>query len=159
MLLRHHRNEEDEINTIIDKLTRMYYSHHHIIDRREAQAVLGVDCIVPSDPELTVAMDDLLRYYESDFELRRTFFLGRYLGNNIEKEARFIGGCIESSNWSYLYETQMKFRQYMNPPPTIQIQVQPGQVAPLVPGLPRKYEWQVMEQGWVKNESPKGVTT
>jgi ATP-dependent protease ClpP protease subunit len=159
MLLRHHYENEEQIHTIIDRLTQSYYSHHHMINRYEAEEVLGSERVECSNADMTSAIDDLLRQYENDFELRRPFFLGRYLGDDIEKEARFIGGCVESRDWSYLYETKMKFRQYMNPPPTINIQVQPGQIAPLVPGLPRKYEWQVIEQGWTKNVAPQGVTT
>jgi hypothetical protein len=130
-----------------------------MINRHEARNILTPDHVELTDDALASAMDRLLRQYENDFAMRRSFFLGRYMGDDTEKSARFIGAVVESSKWSYLYETDIKIRQYLVPPTGIQVQVPPGTVAPLVPGLPRQYEWQVMEQGWRRNIAPKGVTT
>lgn len=80
------------------------------------------------------------------------------MGNEAEKEARLIGGCVESRAWGYLYETKMSVRQFAVLPPSIQIQLQPGQAAPLVPGLPRKIEIQILSRCWVRNKMPIGVS-
>jgi hypothetical protein len=109
-------------------------------------------------PELEAALDALLQQYEGDFDLRHPFFLARYMDNDVQKDARFIGGVVESADWSYLFETSMIIRQYLAPPTGVQIQVPPGTVPPLIPGLPRRYEWQLTDQGWRRNVSPKGVT-
>ena len=129
-----------------------------MINRYEAKGILGVDHIKLADRQLSKEMDLLLRQYERDFALRRTFFLGRYMADDVEKSARFVGGLAKSAKWSYLNETEIKIRQYLAPPSGVQIQIAPGSVPPLVPGLPRQYEWQVMEQGWRRNEAPRGVT-
>ena len=157
MLLQIHYDQRD-IAGIIDRLTEESYSHLHMINRIEAEQILGGDHVESSGNDLTAAMDALLRQYEGDFALRRPFFLERFMGNEQEKDARFIGGSIESSDWSYLFETKMKFRQYLNPPSGINIQAKVGQALPFVPGVPRKLEWQTSEQRWVRNVDPQGVT-
>ena len=154
-----HYDDAKQIEKIIDRLTTSYYSHLHMINRHEAKEVLGAEHIEFSDENLSAAIDELLRHYEDDFQLRHPFFLSRFMNDEVEKKARFIGGCVESRKWGYLHETKMTIRQYMEPPSGIQIQVPPGQTAPLVPGLPRKMEWQISEQSWVRNTEPKGVTT
>jgi hypothetical protein len=159
LLEQHYGADQKVLSKIIDSFTKGYYSHHHMINRHEARNILTPDHVELTDDALASAMDRLLRQYENDFAMRRSFFLGRYMGDDTEKSARFIGAVVESSKWSYLYETDIKIRQYLVPPTGIQVQVPPGTVAPLVPGLPRQYEWQVMEQGWRRNIAPKGVTT
>lgn len=158
LLGQHYRLDDDALGAIIDSFTKGYYSHHHMINRNEARSILGEDHIEFAENNLATAMDSLLRYYEDDFGLRRPFYLGRFMADKQEESARFVGGVVESSRWSYLNETELKIRQYLAPPAGIQIQVPPGTVPPLVAGLPRKYEWQVMEQGWRRNVAPKGVT-
>jgi hypothetical protein len=159
LLLEHHYGaDEKKISKIIDSFTKGYYSHHHMINRHEAKKILGAEHVKFADRLLGSEMDTLLRQYEADFAVRRTFFLGRYMGDEVEKTARFIGAVVESAKWSYLNETEIKIRQYLAPPQGIQIQVPPGTTPPFVPGLPRKYEWQLMEQGWRRNVSPRGVT-
>lgn len=159
MLLKRHYGTGKKIQSIIIKLTTEYYSHQHMIHRDEAKKILGAEHVTFSSTELSEILDTLLRNYEDDFELRHPFFLAHYLGDDVEKEARFIGGCVESTEWSYLFETRMKVRQHIVPPDNVQIQVQPGQPVPLVPGLPRGQEWQPMAQGWIRNVQPIGVTT
>jgi hypothetical protein len=159
MLLNHHYpGDESGTKKIIDSLTREYYSHHHMINRHEAQKILGEDHIEIADKPLSAALDTLLRHYEDDFAMRRTFYFGRYMGDDVEKSARFIGAVVESAKWSYLSSTELKLRQYLAPPAGIQIQIPPGATAPLVPGLPRQYEWQITDQTWQRNTAPKGIT-
>ena len=108
-----------------------------MITREEAKEILG-DRIVFADGELTCALDKLLRGYEVHFFLRRAFHLAPFVGDLPKKEARFIGGLVESSHWSYLHETQAVIHQSSVFPDNIQVQVPAGQPMPLVPGLPRK---------------------
>ena len=159
LLLQHHYgSDENKTSRVIDSLTKLYYSHLHMINRKEAEEIFGSDHVLPADNDLANELDLLLRQYEEDFAVRRTFYLGRFMADDPEKSARFIGAVVESAKWSYLYETEIKIRQYLAPPAGIQIQVPPGSTPPLVAGLPRKYEWQVIEQGYRRNTAPRGVT-
>lgn len=80
MLLRHHYDDEQKIEDIIDRFTKSYYSHHHMINRSEAKEVLGDDHVDFTDEKLTVAVDGLLRHYENNFGLRHSFNVGQYMG-------------------------------------------------------------------------------
>lgn len=158
MLLEKHYGTGDKIKTIVDQLTTQYYSHTHMVNRHEARKILGHEHVEFASARLTRALDRLLRKFEEDFKLRHPFFLARFLGDDAEKDARFIGGAIESRKWAYLYETMMKVRQFLAPPQGVSIQVPPGQSPPLVPGVPRHHELQPLSRGWVRNTRPKGVT-
>ena len=159
LLMHHYAKEEDRLEKIIDLLTKEFYSHNHMIGRWEAKEIFGEEHVVFAGEELEAALDELLRQYEDDFELRHKFVLGSFMGDDTEKTARFVGGALESSGWSYLNDSTWKLRQYVAPPANVQIQVPPGQAIPLVAGLPRTYEWQLMQQSWTRNTTPKGVTT
>jgi hypothetical protein len=160
MLLAHsYSGDAQRMEKIVDLLTKEYYSHNHMISRQDAKEIFGAEHVVFAGDELEAAMDQLLRQYENDFELRHKFVLGKYMGDDTEKTPRFVGGVLESTVWSYLKETTLKVRQYVAPPANVQIQVPPGTAIPLVPGLPRRYEWQLVHQSWTRNTIPKGVTT
>jgi hypothetical protein len=158
MLLKKHYGDGDEIDGMVTRLTTSYYSHHHMISRHEAVEILGGDHVGFADGDLAQALDDLLRRYEDDFGLRKPFIMASYMGNDVEKDARFIGGCVESDAWGYLYETRTKFRQFAAPPQGINIQVPAGQPLPIIPGIPRRFEWQTVSRGWVHNKAPQGIT-
>jgi hypothetical protein len=143
---------------IIEDLTTRFYSHLHMINRHEAKAILG-DRVELADGKLSFALDRLLRAYEDRFSLRRTFYLSSHLAGKTETEVRFIGGAAESRSWSYLFETRATVRQATKLPANVQVQIPPGQPMPLVPGLPRETQVEIIAQGWVRNEKPLGVTT
>jgi len=143
---------------IVESLATRFYSHLHMISRKEAQDILGSQHISFASEELAAALDELLREYENEFELRKHFFLGKYMGDDIEKEARFIGAALESQKWSYLYETKLKISQFSKLPPNVQVQLPVGQRMPLVAGLPREYQIELTAQGWIHNKAPQGVT-
>lgn len=157
-LLQKHYGGGDKLDGMIKRLTTSYYSHHHMISRREARDILGEDHVGFADDDFAEALDCLLRQYEDDFGLRQPFILSAFIEDDAEKEARFIGGCVESDAWGYLFETQTKFQQFAAPPQGINIQVPGGQPIPLIPGIPRRYEWKIMNRRWVHNKEPKGVT-
>jgi hypothetical protein len=157
LLSLHPQNEEENTIEIIDALTTKFRSHLHMIDRNEAKEILG-NRIVFADDALAAAMDQLLRVYEDSFAMRKTFFMNAAIRDSPEFPARFIGGVIESTAWSYLFETQAVIRQRVQLPPNVQVQLPPGQSMPLIPGLPRAVELDITTQGWVHNTEPKGVT-
>ena len=110
MLLQQHYKEE-KIDNIVDLLSKKFHSHHHKINRHEARKILGDDHVEFASPELEAAMDALLLQYEDDFKLRQPFFLSAYMGNDTEKDARFVGGIIELGRGSDIFETKLKISE------------------------------------------------
>lgn len=156
-LLQLHPRKNEDPEKIIDDLTTKFYSHLHMINRLEAKDILG-DRVVNAPAKLTAAMDNLLRSYEEDFNLRRTFYLTKYLGDKLEDDVRFVGGLLESTARSYLFVTQATARQRTKLQPNVQVQVPAGQALPLIAGLPKEFDFEVYQQGWEHNTDPKGVT-
>jgi hypothetical protein len=149
------RNDDD----VIRALTTQFWSHLHMVNRHEAREILGDAHVEFASADLSTALDELLRAYEDTFALRRPFFLTAFMGDELAKEGRFIGGALESTAWGYLHETRAIVRQSSALPPTVQVQLPPGQPMPLVPGLPRTFSVEVKSRGWVHNTTPKGFDT
>jgi Serine dehydrogenase proteinase len=157
-LLNLHSIEKRDVGKIVEELATRFYSHLHMISRHEALEILGPEQIKFASDELAGALDEVLRAYEDQFQLRRTFFLGQHMGDEPEKTERFIGGAIESRNRSYLFETKAKITQNSKLPSNVQLQLPTGQRLPIIPGLPREYNLELTSQGWIHNKEPKGVT-
>ncbi len=154
-LLRLH--PQKSIPRIVDKLTSRFYSHVHAITRSEAKTILG-DKVELADAKLSNALDKLLRSYESTFELRKPFVLSGHMGDTVQKDTRFIGGAIEGARWSYLFETTTKVSQRTALPHNMQLQLAPGAGLPIIPGLPREFQIEVLSQAWIRNKEPRGIT-
>jgi hypothetical protein len=157
-LLNLHSIKGRDIPSIVDQLTTQFYSHLHMINRNEALKILGNEHVEFASPELADAMDQLLQRYKGDFGLHTPFMLSAHLGDNLEESVRFVGGVVESRSWSYLYATKAQIRQQSKLPANVQLQIPVGQPVPLIPGLPRDYQWQITDQRWVHNLDPQGVT-
>lgn len=157
-LLKFHPIEGRDLPTVIEAFTTRFFSHLHMINRHEARAILGEAQVEFASTELEKLLDELLRSYEDDFRLRKPFFLNAHLGDDSEKDVRFVGGAVESKSWSYLFETKAKLQQHSALPPNVQVQLSAGQRMPLIPGIPREYRVEVTSQGWVHNTEPQGVT-
>lgn len=205
---------EKAADAIASKLVKDFYSHAHGINIEEAQMIIGSQKVEAASDELSAALDELLREYESNFELRKPFFVDRFLDTGYdplfwrcveeflngkkkaeveafaardgklseprlskanllrkveeaeqfvrtgtgEREARLIGGAIESRKWSYLFETKISMGRYSEIPPHINVQLTPGGGLPLVPGLPTGYALTLHSMAWVRNKGPKGVS-
>lgn len=147
-----------DLDRVVAALTTDFYSHLHMINRQEARDILGDAHVEFTTDKLASLLDELLRGYEEDFKLRRPFFLNAHLGDDREKEVRFIGGAVESKVWSYLFETKANVRQNSALPANVQVQLPAGQPMPLIPGLPREYHVEVISQCWMRNTEPRGVT-
>ena len=157
-LLNLHPVDGEDVQNIVKALTTQFFSHLHMINRHEAKEILG-DRVEFASGELSDALDDVLRAYEDQFDLRRKFYLGTLLDDgDAELPFRFIGALLESVMRSYLFETTGIARQVAKPPANVQIQVPAGQPIPLVPGMPRETQVEVKSQGWVHNKRPQGVT-
>jgi hypothetical protein len=148
---------ENKFDNVVKSLTSRFYSHLHMINRHEAKEILGERVVFAPD-KVALALDDLLRSYEMSFDLRHPFLLFSHMGNKAEDDVRFVGGVVESKSWSYLNELSGHVRIHSRLPPNVQIQIPPGQPMPLVPGLPKESELEIVRQGWYFNKEPKGVT-
>jgi hypothetical protein len=157
-LLKYNNRHDEEITKIISSFTTESYSHLHMISRHEAKKILGEETVIFASEELSDQLDNLLRGYEVHFKLRSDFFLNAFIGKEREKQVRFIGGAIESTEWSYLYVTKGIIQQSSSLPPNVQLQIPVGQEVPLIAGLPKNVNIEVTSQGWVRNIEPKGFT-
>lgn len=158
-LLSLHVKEKKDMRTIINKLTVEPYSHLHMFNRKETAEILGHKRVINANEKLERCLDNLLRRYEDDFNLRNPLFIARLMGStDTQKKVRFIGGVVESRSWGYVYVTEGTVTQFSEVPPNVSVQLPPDQPMPLVPGLPRKYHFEVLEQKWHHNIKPEGVT-
>lgn len=160
-LLKSHVSAGKDIAKIIEKLTIEPYSHLHILNRNEVEEILGDDHIVYAEKiGLEDPLDNLLRQYEDDFSLRSPLFISRLMDENTPKmDFRFAGGVVESVERGYLFETKGIIKQFSELPSNVTVQLPPGQPMPLVPGLPRKYNIEILEQRWRHNVKQEGITT
>jgi hypothetical protein len=71
-LLKGHRGDEQNIQSIVEKLTRGLGSHDYLISRREARELLGKQ-IAPDDPVLENLMWRLLEDFTADMQLGQIF--------------------------------------------------------------------------------------
>ena len=145
-------DSEDRIQRVVKTLTEELHSHAHLICRAEAVDILGKDLVaLPSQAE-EAAMWTLYQQYEELFELKRTFNLKDWLGQEEEKDLDAIGGVIESEAMCHVFRAVSKVRQLSDIPPGVQLQIPPGQRMPLIPGLPTKINIEPIREGWYTNE-------
>lgn len=156
-LLRLHSAPEVDVSKIVHAFTTKFNSHLHMINRHEAKAILG-DRVEFAPATVASLLDSLLRLYEDQFELRRPFSAGAFMGDQRRQETRCIGGVVEARSWSYLNETTGTVSQQSVLPPNVQIQLPAGQQMPLIPGLPRQCIFEMKSRRWMHNTEPKGIT-
>ena len=153
-LLELHKNEEvdaQKIDQVIKALTEEFYSHVHAISRTEAMALMNNWVCTPTENEAPVIWD-LFNAYAETLNLRQKFQLPVYMGDEQIKDLTVIGGFIESTETSHIFNTAMKVIQRPNLPPNVQIQIPQGSAIPLVAGFSRSYEYSIQQMGWEANE-------
>jgi len=156
-LLDFHSREGENPDEIVQNLTTGFFSHTHMLDRHEAKTILG-DRVVFADDKLDGVMDEVLGCYKQSFRIWETFFWVEQLGDSLAETLNLVGGVVESRHWSYLNRTTIRMTQASQVPQGVNIQVPPGQPMPLIPGLPRARQSEVVSQGWARNARPTGVT-
>jgi hypothetical protein len=149
---------EKETAEIVQKLTEDAYSHNHMFNRHEMKEILDTKIQFTSS-ELEEALDELLKDYEDTFLLRDTFFIDRYLGNELEKNFRFISSAVESEDWGYLFETRGILSQVPIIPDNVNIQLTDGEPIPLIDGLERNYQCRLHHRRWMHNTEQLGINT
>lgn len=159
-LLGFHQITGRDPGKVVKELTIGAYSHMHMIGEKEATEILGSECVEAASPKLESNLDDLLKKYVDDFNLRSPLFGARLMAPDMsEQDFRFIGGVLESRHWGYLFETKGKVTQHSKLPEGVGVQIPPGQKMPLIPGLPREFNIEIHEQRWHRNTQPEGITT
>lgn len=156
-LLNLHPVENRNAADVVDRLTTKFYSHMHMINRQEATTLLGAEHCESSSAELEDALMDVLAAYNADLNAATPFIAAKTLGDASTKAVRFVGGVVECVNCGYVFETKLSLSQSSELPPNVQIQLPAGQPLPILPGLPRRYVGELISQGWIENEGPKGV--
>lgn len=153
-LLALHMNEQKsahKFKEIIEALTEKFYSHLHAISRTEAVSLLG-DWVRAPDAREEPVIWNLFSSYVNTLELRSKFVLPEFMGDEPIRDLRVIGGFLETTELSHIYETRIKVMQRPNIPANIQVQVPPGQPLPLVPWVGRMYDYGVQKMAWILNE-------
>lgn len=143
---------DDQINKIVDTLTEQLYSHTHSIGKDEARIILGEQVLLFADDDEDNLMWDLFEEYTKLMSLRERFNINEYMGNDLSKEIKITGAVLESEDLSHLYSCTSNIIQRSELPPNFQIQMQPGQPIPLIPGFPVNYNIQLIREGWEVNE-------
>ncbi len=151
--LRHSKEKNEErLKRIISTLTEELYSHGHIIGRNEAAEIFGDDMVPIPSKEVEVALWELYEQYVELFGLHRSFSIKEWMGDAEERELEATGGAIESEKMSHLFKGKSKVRRLNQIPQGVQIQIQPGQRIPLMPGFPTTINLEPISDGWNVNE-------
>jgi len=127
-LLKLHKNrlEEEQIENMVEKLTEKLFSHQHIINRKEAKDVVGFGDIVQySSKEEEKLMNEILKYYQDNLEISKTFNPTALLGNDVEKEYSLIRAVIHSSKQENNFVSKYKIIKAPSPKGQIAINVTP----------------------------------
>jgi hypothetical protein len=99
---------QKNVHSIVDNLTRALYSHDYIINRREAknELKLKVKELEGIDKKLEEYSYKLFELYRTDMELYETFYADIFLGNDNQKEKEFHRAYIESGAKTDLFLTK-----------------------------------------------------
>lgn len=154
-LLRLHltRKEDEElIKRAVRVLVEELYSHAHVINRDEVISILGEHIIKIPAREVEEAMWNLFECYIDLFQLRKTFNIKEWVGDESEKELEVVGAALESEELSHIFKFKSKIRTQPDLPPQIQVQIPLGQSLPPMPGFPTKLNIEPQSQGWYTNE-------
>lgn len=175
-LLCFHAEKTDNLKSMVEQLTVEPFSHLHMISRKEALGILGKNKIEFASEILENKLDELLRMYEEDFSLRNPFYVSKLFEttesikkdgqtkkkdtkeNELTKPFRFAGAALESVKWGYLFITEGTITQFSKLQNNINIQLPPGEPMPLIPGVPKGFNIEIMDQKWQLNRGPKGIT-
>ena len=137
---------------IIEALTEKFYSHLHIITRKEAIRLLG-DWVRPPNTKEESLIWELFNSYADTFDIRHRLNLPEYMGDEPTRDLSVTGALIESTELSHMFTTEMRVIQRPNLPPNVQIQVQPGNVLPLSPMFGRAFDFSIRRVGWKLNQA------
>lgn len=143
--------ENGRLDEIVNTLTEGRYSHSDILNRREAQQLIGKDFVRFPDDEEQELMWNLFEEYAETISLRKAFVLQNEVGNQQQAEIEIVGAFIETERTSYIFRALSQVTQRSVLPSGYQINIQPGTLMPLIPGFPREMHVDLLEIGWFEN--------
>ena len=144
--------EKARAEHIVNVLTEGRYSHSDILNRREAQSLLGEGMVKFPDEAEQNLLRSLLEEYADAISLRKPFILQNEVGDTQQAEIEIVGAFTETEKTSYIYRAISKVIQRSALPSGFQVDLQPGKLMPLVPGFPRELHVELKEIGWFENE-------
>lgn len=153
-LLALHMNERTaakKIETIVEALTEKFYSHVHIINRKEARQLMGNWIKAPTGEE-EGPIWNLFNSYAETFGIRMRFNLPEFMGDEQVKDLTSIGALIETTALSHVFTTEMKTIQRPNLPPNVQLSIQPGAPMQFPPMVSRAFDFNIKRIGWKVNQ-------
>ena len=146
------KKHRSKLREIIDMLTERLYAHTHYIGRKEAIQMLEIeDSTRCASPDEESAMWELFEKYTNLFQLGKRFSVNSYMAEQSDRDLTARGGAIESENMSHLYFTTSKIMKRSIIPPNMNVNLQQGAIAPIIPGLPSEYSIEVADRGWERN--------
>jgi hypothetical protein len=148
-------NTSNSHQKIVNTLTQGRYSHTDILNRREVIDLLGANVAKVADSREQYLMWELFSDYAESISLFDTFILQSEIGDEQQAEIELVGAFIETEADSYIYRSVCKVTQMSELPSNFNVQLQPNQLMPLIPGFPRRVLIEMEEQGWTRND--KGV--
>ena len=137
MLMKHHIEDEEQIDRIIKTLIRQRFSHDYIIGRREAKEDLKLNIVEP-DQALNKLILELFYAYNNLLEMETPYSQEVILGQENEKVEIFNRAMIESFDLTHVFRTEINIKR-------AQVQ-QPGTQVP-VEGFQEK----ILQEGWLEN--------
>jgi Serine dehydrogenase proteinase len=149
-LLSLHVKDAKRIEKIVEFFSQKFYSHQHAITRREAAALLGDLVEMPNDAE-DEAMWNLMELYSGAIKLEEPFNITHWIGDDQRRQLDLVGGFLETVDRSQVHVTELRVTQVSALPGGMQIQPQPGQQVPLIPGLPRAVNAEMLQSLWRSN--------
>ena len=141
-----------QVRRIVNALTQGRYSHTDILNRKEAKVLLGDEMLKFSTEDEQRLMYALYDSYADSISMLKPFGIDSEIGNTSEEKLTNIGSFIETENKSFIYRSVCTLYRMSDLPPNYNIQIQPGQGLPIIPGLPVKMSMTVNELGWAINE-------
>jgi ATP-dependent protease ClpP protease subunit len=143
--------DDKNIELIVNTLTQGRYSHSDILNRHEVKDLLSEKVVEFPDDEVENLIWKLYLEYEKTMELDNPFVLNVIMGQNKSKEVKLHGSFIDTNKSSYVFRSVSEVRQVSVVPQGYQVNTQPGQELPLIPGFDVNYNISVKELGWVDN--------
>lgn len=130
-------DKQEQVNKIVNKLTKELYSHDYIIGRKEAKETLGLN-IEDIGKETEELVWKLYKQYEQLLELTVPLTPALLLGGRDEARFTFTRGVIESRLRVDAFQSDQSFRRVQMTPP--------GAPAPI-----DAYQGNLFSQYWVRN--------
>jgi len=143
---------EKALDEMAETFVKRFHSHSYPINHKEAAEILGKNFVKQATPEEEKIMFELFEEYARELQLYQCFNLNNYFNDRREDErekpTEIIGAYFEDENSTHCFRTDLKITQRQVIPPNMQIQIQPGQEIPYIPGFPKKFEIEILHQDW-----------